>query len=801
MGSHQLKGFDNPLPVFRICGESMVESRYEAARNSESEGKTYGRDSELDLVQRSWQQAKSGIGQLVLVSGEAGIGKSQLLENFRADLDSDKIDILRMYGSPHALSTPLHPVINLLRRKAGIQHSQPPAEQLQLLKAFAEPRGFPAGELPLLASMVGISAEAGYEMPKIPPPEQKFRTMHALTQMIARAAGAMPVVLIMEDLHWLDASSLDLIEQLIYMIDRLPVFILATARPEFSAPWQSAPHAHDIIINRLTERAARGIMLHVSGGKTLPDEISNHILSKAEGVPLYIQELTRAVLEGPFVEEQTDRYVLTGSFHPEAIPETLQDSLMARLDRMAPVKEVAQIGSVLGREFQLAILLSITDQPQAVVQDALRQLVDADIIVRRGIEPDISYLFKHALLQDSAYNALLRSRRRQIHAQIATSLQENFPSHIDERPELLARHYTGAEMWDDGFDAWYAASQHSLQKFAHREVCDNLQCGLELAEKLTEPKSRQRMEFEMRSLLGSALMVNKGPGNREVGEAYGNAVNFAREHPGLTDTFPAQFGLCRYLWASGELDRAVEMASMLSGEARADLDPGRYMATHALLGVSLWHRGENEAALKNLELVCSCYQMERDANLFFTYMMDFGVFGNFYRSLALQSLGRNEEARTAAESALAIARELDNPHEIGFGLLANFIVATLCGEWQQVLALTSECIQFSEAMGFPEFVALAQVCQGAAQVQLKDPSVSGERIESAIENWKGTGFNAWLPWLYGLLAQAALDEDDLDCARKSLANAQVYMEKQNERQVEGMLAQLEERLTGTTSIA
>ncbi|QFU77157.1 adenylate/guanylate cyclase domain-containing protein [Halioglobus maricola] len=801
MGSHQLKGFDKPVPVFRISGESMVESRFEAARNSQDNGTTYGREGELGLLQRTWQQAKSGTGQLVLVSGEAGIGKSQLLENFRSELSKAKVDVLRMYGSPHALSTPLHPIINLLRRKAGIQHSQTPEEQLELLKAFALPRGFPDEELPLLASLVGISADAGYDLPPMPPPEQKFRTMHALTQMIARAANSTPVVVIMEDLHWLDASSLDFIEQLTFVIDRLPVLILATARPEFSAPWQSAAHAHSLIINRLTEVAARDIMSQVSGGKDLPEEISAHILSKAEGVPLYVQELTRAVLEGPYVEEQDDRFILTGNFHPEAIPETLQDSLMARLDRMAPVKEVAQIASVLGREFQLSVLLSITAQPENIVQDALTQLVDADIIVRRGMEPHVSYLFKHALLQDSAYNALLRSRRRQIHAQIAMSLKDNFPTHIEERPELLAHHYTGAEMCDAGFDAWHDASQYSLRKFAHREVCDNLQRGLEQCEKLEDRNARRHTEFEMRSLLGSALMVSKGPGDKEVGEAYGEAVNFAEQHPDLANTFPAQFGLCRFLWASGELNKAVDMARKLSGAASEKRDPGHYMATHVLLGISLWHAGHNDQALENLDRVCNCYQMQRDAGLFFTYMMDFGVFGNFYRSLALQSLGRTEEAIVAAQTSLDFARKLDNPHEIGFGLLANFIGATLRREWHQVLALTGECIEFSSAQGFPEFVALARACQGVAQVQLLDPTITSQAIESAIEDWKGTGFNAWLPWLYGLLAESALELGDYDCARKSLANAQIYMEHQNERQVESMLSGLEQKLTGNTSPA
>ncbi len=787
LGQHSLKGFDVPVPAFLVKGESLVESRFEAARDDSKSHNIFGREAEAQRLREGWQRAVERRGQLIMICGEAGIGKSQLLEDFRASLNGDDVEVLRMYGSPHAKSTPLHPIIAQLLRAAGIKLYEPPEQQWHKLVLYCEERGVGDAERPLLASLLGIPAPAGYELPPMPPPEQKFRTIQLLTGMVSRLSSHKPTIVIMEDLHWLDASSIELLDQVIQTARDRAILVLATFRPDFTPDWLNIPHAEQIDIGRLGEDAARALIVQTASGKRMPEEMCAHILRKAEGVPLYVEELTKAILESPLLQERDNEYILLGEFQPKAVPESLQDSLMARLDRMAPVKEIAQIGAVLGREFQLAVLQSVTAQPEAVVLDALRQLVDAEIIVQLKGGQDTSYLFKHALLQDSAYNALLKSRRRQLHAQVATSLKNYFRSHIEERPELLAHHYTEAEMWEEGFDAWHAASQLSLRKFAHREICDNLHRGLALCDNLGDRASRRHLEFEMRSLLGSALMVIKGPGDEEVGTAYENAVIFARQHADLENTFPVEFGLCRYHWASGELGKAVDMASALLAGSDPAADPGRYMASNVLLGISLWHQGRDEQALECLEKVCDCYRPERDAPLFFTYLMDFGVFGNFYRSLALQSLGRSEESIAAAQGALQLARELNNPHEIGFGLLANFIGATMRADYAAAIEFADECIEFSRAQGFPEFVALAQVCGGTAKIKNGCGDTAIEDIASSVQNWERTGFTSWLPWLYGLLADAAITRGDRPRAESALASARDYMDRQNERQAAAML--------------
>jgi class 3 adenylate cyclase/tetratricopeptide (TPR) repeat protein len=801
LGKHSLKGFGVPMHAYTVKCESQVESRFEATRDEDISTDLIGRAEEFSSLQQSWSRAKQGWGQIVMISGEAGIGKSRLLENFRSTVDSENVEVMRMFGSPHAVSTPMHPIIELLKRKAGIHLSTEPPEQFTRLQAFAAERQIADADLPLIASMLGLPPSVGFESPIMPPPEQKFRTMAILSDMISVSASVKPLIVIIEDLHWLDSSSLEFLDQLAYKMPAFPVLVIVTYRTDFIPKWQDDAHSTSILIGRLTESAARDVMLQVSKDKALPEEIITHVLGKADGVPLYVEELTKAILESPFLIEGEHSYTLKGAFQPEVIPETLQDSLMARLDKIAPVKEVAQIGAVLGREFQLSVLQAVTTQPAAVVENALLQLIHADIITCRGSGTQISYLFKHALLQETAYNALLKSRRRQLHALVANRLQEDFPNHVEERPELLAHHFTGAELHDEGFDCWYAASQQSLRKFAHQEVCTNLRRGLALAPKLKDSTSRRHTEFEMRAMLGSALMITKGPGNDEVGDAYREAVAFTKRHQDLENILPVEFGLCRYHWASGELDKAVEMARFMLMGVDAKKAPGPFMAVHVMLGISLWHQGKNEQALANLEKVQQCYRAERDAGLFFTYMMDFGVFGGFYRSLALQSLGRSEEAAKASRASLDLAQELKNPHEIGFALLAGFIGSHLRGENEKVLEITTQCMEFSKTHGFPEFIALAQVCQGSARIILGDTEGSLEQMEEGIQGWKKTQFKAWLPWLHGLLAEACITIGDYSRARVELANAQVLMEHQNEYQADKLLTRLETRLTEATSSA
>jgi class 3 adenylate cyclase/tetratricopeptide (TPR) repeat protein len=795
MGLYQPKGFDQPLQVYSVTGESVVESRFEATHNFNEMISLVGRQAEHEALKKAWEKAANGSGQLVMISGEPGIGKSRLVEGFREQIEPGTATTMRMFASPHATATAFHAVAEHYKRIMDIQFSDEDEIHREKLKAWLKERDDDdLLHYQLFRDFISIPPEDDTQLVSLSPPEQKFRTLTLVVQQIEAEARKRPKIIIMEDLHWLDASSLELLDLLIYRAKTLPMLIVLTFRPEFNPPWMGESHSTSIVINRLTADAALSIIQEVVGGKQLPNEIIKHIISHADGVPLFIEELTKSIIEGPLLAEGTNGYVLTRKFHPGSIPETLQDSFMARLDRMAPVKEVAQIGSTLGREFRLDLLKAVAGISESVLYDALNKLIEANIISRKGSGSHISYLFKHALMQETAYNALLKSTRKQLHARIAETLRNEFPTHVEDQPELLAHHFTSAGLFDEGFHFWEVASMLALRQFGHKEVCANLERGLAIAEKITDTERHRAMEFGMRSLLGSALMVMKGPGHHDVGAAYQGAFDFTVRNKALPKIFPVKFGLCRYHWAAGKLDEALSMAYTMERELPADHEPHELMAVHVMQGVSLWHRGEAEKALHNLEKVTQLYQLERDAPMFFTYMMDFGVFGNFYKSLALASLGKLTHSRAAARTALEIAKTLNNPHEIGFGLLANFITALMCDQLEDAVATAEECIGFSQEMGFPEFVALAKVCRESARV--RNGNCDGvEEMAAALRDWDSTGFNAWQPWLRGLLAEAYLLAGNRNQAETELEKARNMMQEQHEHQAMSLLDDVAMRMT------
>lgn len=550
-------------------------------------------------------------------------------------------------------------------------------------------------------------------------------------------------------------------------------------------------------MSHLDESAARALITQISQGKALPERIVTEIMDKTDGVPLFIEELTKTILENLLQQERGHPPGSAEIGELPAIPSTLQDSLMARLDRPGLVKEIAQIGSALGREFRLDLLQAVVDKPASIIDDALAELVAAQLVITWGTAPHLTYRFRHTLIQETAYGSMLRSTRRRLHARIAKVLAQRFRSQVQGRPDLLARHYTLAQKYEQGFRYWFLASQRANRHFAHKEVVVHLRSGLELAPKISDDVELIVMEFEMRAMLASTLMLLNGPGHDEVGVAYQQAFDFCRGREGLLDSFPVKFGLCRYLWATGQIRDAVMQAEALLPlvEEERDPDPGRFMAVHLLLGISLWHRGESERALSFLQRVSACYRADRDAPLFFTYMIDFGVLGGCYEALALMFLGRPGDAAIVARDSLTLARELDNPYAIGVGLLANLMVAMFSGEFEECINFADECIRFSATDGFLEFVALAKVCAGSARLKSGFETGSLRLIQEGVGEWEASGCRAWRPLLRGILAEAHLLLGHRQQASDELAHAQAIMRQQEERQAAAFLSSVETQMS------
>jgi class 3 adenylate cyclase len=495
LGTVALKGFAEMVPAWQALGASAAESRFEALRASTTP--LVGRGEEIDLLLRRWERAKGGEGSVVLLAGEPGIGKSRIAETILERLSGEPHTRLRLFCSPHHQDTALYPSIAQLERAAGFRRDDTNEQRLTKLEAVLALAANDFSEaVPLLAGLLSIQIGDRYPALDLTPPKRKEKTLRALVAQVEGLAARQPVLLVVEDAHWADSTSLELFELIVERVSSLPLLAIVTFRPEFVPPWVGRPQVTLVSLNRLPRRLRGEMIAHVTGGKALPQEIADQITDRTDGVPLFIEELTKAVVESGLLAEAGDRYVATGPVTPLAIPTSLQESLLARLDRLAPTSDVAQIAAALGRQFSHELISAVAAMPRQQLDDALAQLVNAELIFRRGTPPDAEYTFKHALVQEAVYGTLLRSRRQQIHARIATTLEDQFPEIVVAQPALLARHCAEAGLAEKTVVYCLKAGQQSLGRSATNEAAAQLRKGLDALDGLPDGPGRQQLELD-----------------------------------------------------------------------------------------------------------------------------------------------------------------------------------------------------------------------------------------------------------------------------------------------------------------
>ncbi|MGY8667762.1 AAA family ATPase [Bradyrhizobium sp. UFLA05-109] len=744
LGDHNFKGFERPVRVWRVVASGSLSSRFEA-RTSSHLTPLIGRQDEVRLLHKQYSKAKQGKGQMVLISGEPGIGKSRLVLALRHRLAEERYGFLQFQCSSYHTSSALHPVIHYLEHAADMTRDISPAVRLNKLEDLVRRTTEQAKSIvPPLAALLSIPIGDRDLQRELTPEQLKGQTFSALLALLQASAEQQPVVLVFEDVHWADPTSLELLRRIRDNVKNWRMLVVLLHRPDLTLPWAEQPHVTSLTVNRLDRQQVTSMLQSLTKGKDLPRTAIDQILVKTDGVPLFVEEITKAVLESGGIGSREER---SGAHSMLLVPETLHDSLMARLDLLAPAKTVAQIASVIGRDFSLELLKATAPFSESDVQAAVDRLLASGLVFRTGHLSDQSFSFKHALLRDEAYASILNDQRRKLHGRIADILCRDFPKDAHAAPEIVAQHYAEAGRAKLAIDYWTRAARQASARSAFVEASTHLQLALKRLTEFPSDMERDNLELQLQLSLGNAFAASKGFAATETVEAYKRALDLCSTAKNSDQRFAVLNGIIAFHVTRGDFEQSRTLAEELLARAQQQDNPMPKLIGHRALGQALFLIGELAAARDHLVDSLGLYDETHHAPLT-------PIVSQTYLTLASTLLGDIDRGLAFGQNAVRLAEQQRHPHSLCNALAFLAGAHVLRGDPEAGYPIAERTVVLASEYAFPLWLAGGRMLRGWASCHLGDVEEGLPELRKSVRALEATGALIWVQFARYLLAQA-----------------------------------------------